>query len=132
MACDLLLHIGEQLHCLPVCFPGQRNLSQFVVLKDKNLFIVNHTFLLQELTPIVKEGKYDRVVSPEKIPILMCPDIWVVIFTGRSEPRCSKLTMLLVNVSLKFQTQIYQICQYFLLKNVSFSLFFNKKYHCIW
>ena len=33
-------------------------------------------------------------------------------------PGCSKLTMSLVNVSLKFQMLISQICQYFLLKNV--------------
>ena len=31
-------------------------------------------------------------------------------------PGCSKLTMSLVNVSLKFQTLISEICQYFLLK----------------
>ena len=48
-------------------------------------------------------------------------------------PGCSKLTMSLVNVSLKFQTLISNICQYFLLKNCekllqckSFSHFFNK------
>ena len=35
-----------------------------------------------------------------------------------SGPGCSKLTTLLVNVLLKFQTLISQICQYFLLKNV--------------
>ena len=33
-------------------------------------------------------------------------------------PGCSKLTMSLVNVSLKFQTLISEICHYFLLKNV--------------
>ena len=54
-------------------------------------------------------------------------------------PGCSKLTTSLVNVSLKFQTLISQICQYFLLKKCekllhckSFSHFFNKKYHCNW
>ena len=31
-------------------------------------------------------------------------------------PSCSKLTTWLVNVSLKFQTLVSQICQYFLLK----------------
>ena len=36
----------------------------------------------------------------------------------RSGPGCSKLTMLLVNVSLTFQMLILEICQYFLLKNV--------------
>ena len=49
-------------------------------------------------------------------------------------PSCSKLTTSLVNVSLKFQTLIFQICQYFLLNKCvkllhckSFSHFFNKK-----
>ena len=52
---------------------------------------------------------------------------------------CSKLTMLLVNETLKFQTLISQICQYFLLKKwekllhrKSFSQFFSKKYESIW
>ena len=54
-------------------------------------------------------------------------------------PGCSKLTTSLVNVSLKFLTLISQICQYFLLEKCekllhckSFSLFFNKKFQCIW
>ena len=58
------------------------------------------------------------------------------IFSG---PGCSKLTTSLVNDSLKFQTLISQICQYFLLKKCekllqckSFSHFFNKKIQCIW
>ena len=34
----------------------------------------------------------------------------------QSGPGCSKLTTSLVNVSLKFQMLISQICQYFLLK----------------
>ena len=57
----------------------------------------------------------------------------------RSGPGCSKLTTSLVNMSLKFQTLISQICQYFLLKKCvkllhckSFSHFFNKKFQCIW
>ena len=48
-------------------------------------------------------------------------------------PSCSKLTTVLVNVSLKFQRLISNICQYFLLKKCvrllqckSFSHFFNK------
>ena len=48
---------------------------------------------------------------------------------------CSKLTTSLVNETLKFQTLISQICQYFLLKKCetllqckSFSHFFNKKH----
>ena len=57
----------------------------------------------------------------------------------RSGPSCSKLTTSLVNDSLKFQTLISQICQYFLLKKCeellqckSFSHFVNKIYQCIW
>ena len=49
-------------------------------------------------------------------------------------PSCSKLTTLLVNVSLKFQTLILQIHCYFLLEKCEnplhckgFSHFFNKK-----
>ena len=52
---------------------------------------------------------------------------------------CSKLTMLLVNVSLKFQMLISNISQYFfvetcekLLQCKSFSHFYNKKYLCVW
>ena len=48
-----------------------------------------------------------------------------------SGPGRSKLTMSLVNVSLKFQTLISDICQYFLLKkceNAKASHFFYKKY----
>ena len=54
-------------------------------------------------------------------------------------PGCSKLTTSLVNVSLKFQTLIYEMCHYFLLKKCekllhckSFSHFFNKKFQYIW
>ena len=57
----------------------------------------------------------------------------------KSGPGCSKLTTSLVNVSLKFQTLISEICHYFLLKKCekllqckSFSHFFNKKYECFW
>ena len=44
-------------------------------------------------------------------------------------PGCSKLTMSLVNVSLKFQMLISQICQYFLLKKCEkkTSLIFSTK-----
>ena len=36
-----------------------------------------------------------------------------------SEPSCSKLRTLLVNIWLKFQTLISEICQYFILKKKS-------------
>ena len=55
--------------------------------------------------------------------------------TQTSGPRCSKLTTSLVNETLKFQTLISQICQYFFMKKCekllqckSFSHFYNKKY----
>ena len=52
-------------------------------------------------------------------------------------PGCSKLTTSLVNVSLKFQTLISEIWQYFLLKKCEKLLqkllsFFQQKYQCIW
>ena len=54
-------------------------------------------------------------------------------------PGCSKLTTSLVNVSLKFQTLISQIHQYFLLKKCeklshckSFSHFFQQKISVYW
>ena len=60
-------------------------------------------------------------------------------FTLSTEPGWSKLKTLLVNVSLKFQMLISEMCQYFLLKKCvkllqskSFSHFFNQKYQCIW
>ena len=37
---------------------------------------------------------------------------------SRTGPSCSKLTMSLVNETLKFQALISQICQYFLLKKM--------------
>ena len=43
-----------------------------------------------------------------------CSKKHTICFPG---PGCSKLTTSLVNVSLKFQTLISEICQYFLLKN---------------
>ena len=49
-------------------------------------------------------------------------------------PSCSKLTMSLVHVSLKFQMYISNIGQYFLSRKCekSFSNFFSKKYQCTW
>ena len=70
--------------------------------------------------------KLKREVSPK---ILVT---WFLFL--HSGPSCSKLTTPLVNVSLKFQTLISQICQYFLSKKCekllhckSFSHFYNKK-----
>ena len=55
-------------------------------------------------------------------------------FVKRSGPDCSKIKTLLVNISLKFQMLISEICQYYLLNKCkkllhcqSFSHFFKKK-----
>ena len=48
-------------------------------------------------------------------------------YIKKSGPSCSKLTTLLVNISLKFQTLISQICQYFLLKKCEKLLIFSTK-----
>ena len=53
---------------------------------------------------------------------------------NHSGPSCLKQTTTLLNLSLKFQTFISRICQYFLTKKIeckSFSHFFNKKNQCI-
>ena len=52
-----------------------------------------------------------------------CKDFRVI--DRKPGPGCSKLTTSLVNVSLKFQTLISQICQYFLSKKFE-KQFFNK------
>ena len=53
--------------------------------------------------------------------IKVCNTVYFSRFNSNntSGPSCSKLTMLLVNVLLKFQMLISEICQYFLLKNVT-------------
>ena len=65
------------------------------------------------------------------------PDQAVIKAINESGPGCSKLTTSLVNVSLKFQMLVSEICQYFLLKKSkkllqckSFSHFVNKNYQC--
>ena len=84
---------------------------------------------------------------PNSRPFLVCavyrpPSAhaeWIDLFEKESSVSqttghgCSKLTTSLVNVSLKFQTLISEICQYILLKKCekllhckSFSHFFNK------
>ena len=64
--------------------------------------------------------KYLHEVLVNRLGGLSLPRKSVVRLTDRpdmtSGPGCSKLTTSLVNDSLKFQTLISQICQYFLLK----------------
>ena len=61
-------------------------------------------------------------VPPKSVSVTLQSEI---LSTKTSGPGYSKLTTLLVNVSLKFQMHISEICQYFLLKNVR--NFFNGK-----
>ena len=56
-----------------------------------------------------RENNYAKVFGNSYI------NVDVMIWTS-SGPGCSKLMTSLVNVSLKFQTLISEICQYFLLK----------------
>ena len=57
------------------------------------------------------EGYSSKVVKGQRMTLTS-------ITKKCSGPGCSKLTTSLVNVLLKFQTLISQICQYFLSKNV--------------
>ena len=66
-------------------------------------------------------------------------DLVILLLLEQSGPGCSKLTKSLVNISLKFQTSISDLIQYFWLKRCekvlqskSFSHFCNKKYQCSW
>ena len=74
-----------------------------------------------------QNGSLDEVLFDEVSYIPTYQWTWI---TG---PGCSKLKTSLVNVSLKFQTLISQICQYFLLENVKIfcsakaSLIFSRK-----
>ena len=125
---------------------------------------------LYELIQIGKGSKNqnDRVTSPESVHIHLNTTFgWcsldqiflshpsskhttLLFCIYQSGPRCSKLTTSLVNILLKFQMLIPQICRYFLLKKCekllhcksialqklllhckSFSHFFDKKYLCI-
>ena len=66
--------------------------------------------------------------------VLLKATVYISMKTRKSGPSCSKLTTSLVNVSLKFQTLISQICQHFLSKKCekllqckSFTYFFQQK-----
>ena len=62
----------------------------------------------------VIKGVYSKVASRHVVLKILYLILLFVI--DKSGPGCSKLTTSLVNVSLKFQTLISEICQYFLLK----------------
>ena len=66
--------------------------------------------------------EWSTVYSSESIvtAVKVCNTVYFSRFNSHntSGPICSKLTMSLVNVLLKFQMLISEICQYFLLKNV--------------
>ena len=139
-----------QLHCLNLQ-PFQKGIYCY---RKKNPRGVDS--FLHQLTPTKKGGRNEsiRVASPCKCTCssyiwrnCTCYNslhkLWqactISYICCRTGPSFSKLTTSLVNVSLKFQTLISQMYQYFLLKKCekllqckSFSHFFNKKYHCIW
>ena len=58
----------------------------------------------------IQELNKSLIINFVRLVVLWTTGTW---HTG---PSCSKLTTSLVNVSLKFQTVISEICQYFLLK----------------
>ena len=75
---------------------------------------------IEELEFIAKDDSY--VVTEATFTGLSALDLSSTVCNGRfscsSEPGCSKLTMSLVNISLKFQSLISTIRQYFLLKKM--------------
>ena len=58
--------------------------------------------------------------------------IKILVVRHRSGPSCSKLMTWLVDISLKFQTLIPQICQYFCQIWKAFALIFPQKFQSIW
>ena len=101
-----------------------------------------HFFVITMLTAVIVNCKYKVLSLKFIIKLKVYHYVFFMINTKYSSqpgPGCSKLTTLLVNVSLKFQTLISQICQYFLSKTFekllhckSYSHFFNKKFLYIW
>ena len=93
----------------------------------------------QQLKYIYSKGQGEIIISRHNMTYYnICEHtlcIRATTLASKSGPGCSKLTISLVNVSLKFQTLISQICQYFLLKKCvkllqckSVSYFFNKNF----
>ena len=97
--------------------------------RGKMLFKVFHSFLYyfnsKTEQSIAKRLDFVCIVAHKIQPFLFYKLLKIFIFyyaiyCGKycSGPGCSKLTTSLVNVSLKFQSLISNICQYILLKNV--------------
>ena len=68
----------------------------------------------------MKGGAFSLLLLPHP-PLITNKYLFTAGLTefSRPGPGCSKLTTSLVNVSLKFQMLISEICQYFLLKKCS-------------
>ena len=61
--------------------------------------------------------RQSEALSEKRAITLISEELFLdVSLCYRYGPSCSKLTTWLVNETLKFQTLIFQICQYFLLK----------------
>ena len=80
-----------------------------------------------------RRGRHKRYVNRNgQITEVQSSSIYNFLLTCRSGSGCSKLTRSLVNVSLKFQMLISQICQHFLLKKYEKLLsFFSTKNICV-
>ena len=79
---------------------------------------------------VVSLSPYPTVVPLQPLELFQ-PDYYLSSNPPMSWAGCSKVTSSLVNVLLKSQTFISEICQYFLLKKASL-IFSTKKYQCIW
>ena len=73
-------------------------------------------------------------IKTNEKPVIIKQTVLPFHLVCHSGPSCSKLTTLLVNISLKFQALISEICQYFFLKKCeklfqckSFYHFFSTK-----
>ena len=95
------------LHCLPMTL---LRVSRQEWVKGNNLLVGVQVLYFQSQRSIEKGGKTEncRVAFPDSVPI--------TLWSLRPGPGCSKLMTSLVNVSLKFQTSISDLSQYFLLK----------------
>ena len=94
--------------------PG--NIFDVTIIISNALSVIDSKLLLTGTLPtatVIIESHKAKVSS--KIPIVESHNTASVCLY-RPGPSCSKLTTLLVYVSLQFQTLISEICQYFLLK----------------
>ena len=71
-------------------------------------------FSLNHKAPEIKPVEFESSIDPDEAALDEPPHLDLYCLPSGSG--CSKLTTSLINVSLKFQTLISQIRQYFLLK----------------